>query len=189
MAVWGHLPKAFYTRKPEIFPSFLYFKNIKASVCVAHFQTVIKVWKLLTSSAGSVFPSWLHCNALWSEQRLTFCSLQLNRLSLLTFTSIFLSCLSVHPSDLKQRLSRALFSISLSVFNFISSLFAHRDLLFFLCLCLAPPPSSRFIFLSPIPDLPLVKIKGTLECWRLQLFLQIVFYIPGVNHCGNCDGV
>lgn len=50
---------------------------------------------------------------------------------------------------------------------------------------LARRAASLFIFLSPIPDLPLVKIKGTLDCWRLQLFLQILL-IPGVNHCANC---
>lgn len=102
MEVWGHFSKAFYIRKPEICPSFLYFINIKA-ICVAQFQTVIviNVWKLHTSFMESVFPSWLYCDALWSEQRLTFCLLQLNRLSPLTLTSIFLSCLSVRPSDLK----------------------------------------------------------------------------------------
>lgn len=152
MAVWGHLPKAFYTRKPEIFPSFLYFKNIKASVCVAHFQTVIKVWKLLTSSAGSVFPSWLHCNALWSEQRLTFGSLQLNRLSLLTFTSIFLSCLSVHPSDLKQRLSRALFSISLSLISFLHFL---------------PTVTFSSSFVSALPRLPR---RASSSCRRYLIY-------------------
>lgn len=148
--------KGFLYRKTKDFPFFLFFKNIKASVCVAHSNTVIviKVWKLLTSSTGSVFPSWLHCDALWSEQRLTFCSLQLNHLSLLTLTSIFLSCLSTRSSDLKGSSAHPAPSFQfLSVFNFISPLFACRDLLSSLCLCLAPPRSSHCLALHlPVAD-------------------------------------
>lgn len=153
----SHSSKVFLYQKTRFFfLSLLYFKNMKASFCVAYFQTVIVsyVWKLLTFSTGSIFPSWLHCNALWSEQRLTFCSLQLNTLSLLTLSSIFLSCLSVHPSDLKGSSAHLAPSFQfLSVINFISPLFARRDLLFSLCLCLAPPSFWRYLALHlPVAD-------------------------------------
>lgn len=174
MGVWGHLSRAFYAKNLFLFSK---HKRLGGSLPSCECDKGVEALHIFS---GVCFPllASLRYSLIWTE--VNFCSLQLNRLSLLTLTSIFLYCLAARPSDLKGSSAHPVASfqfLSLSLISFLHFLPAVTFSSPFVSALarLAHRAASLFIFLSLIPDLPLVKIKETLDCWCLQLFLQIFF--------------